>query len=138
MSVENIGGMKMAGSDSILESVKKVLNVGPDDTDFDTDILMHINSVFSVLQQLGVGPETGFYIEDSKPTWADYLGEDSLHISMVRSYLTAKVRILFDPPVSSAVMESLNRICSEFEWRANVAAENKALEDEKNEPNPGD
>jgi hypothetical protein len=127
----------MVGSDSILDSVKKVLNVGSDDTDFDTDILMHINSVFSVLQQLGIGPEDGFYIEDSGPTWSDYLGEDALHINMVRSYLVAKVRILFDPPVSSAVMESLNRICSEFEWRANVAAENKALEDEKNESDIG-
>lgn len=127
----------MAGSDSILDSIKKVLNVGPDDTDFDTDILMHINSVFAVLQQLGIGPETGFYIDGPDQTWTDYLGEDSLHINMVKSYMAAKVRILFDPPVSSAVMESLNRICSEFEWRANVAAENKALEDEKNESDIG-
>lgn len=127
----------MAGSDSILESIKKVLNVGPDDTDFDTDILMHINSVLAVLQQLGIGPETGFYVDGFDQTWADYLGEDSLHINMVKSYMAAKVRILFDPPVSSAVMESLNRICSEFEWRANVAAENKALEDEKNESDIG-
>lgn len=127
----------MAGSDSILESIKKVLNVGPDDTDFDTDILMHINSVLAVLQQLGIGPETGFYVDGFGQTWEDYLGEDSLHINMVKSYMAAKVRILFDPPVSSAVMESLNRICSEFEWRANVAAENKALEDEKNESDIG-
>ena len=127
----------MAGSDSILESIKKVLNVGPDDTDFDTDILMHINSVLAVLQQLGIGPKTGFYVDGFEQTWDDYLGEDSLHINMVKSYMAAKVRILFDPPVSSAVMESLNRICSEFEWRANVAAENKALEDEKNESDIG-
>jgi hypothetical protein len=128
----------MAESDSIFNSIKKVLNVGPEDTDFDTDILMHINSVFSILQQLGIGPEAGFYIDGPDPTWADYLGADSLHISMVRSYMAAKVRILFDPPVSSSVMESLNRTCTEFEWRANVAAENKALEDEKNESDTGD
>ena len=115
--------------DSILLSVKKILSLDADNTDFDVDILMHINSVLSILQQLGIGPENGYYIEDDSATWTDYLGVDSLHINMVKSYVGAKVRILFDPPVSSSVLESLNRICSEFEWRANVAAENKLLKE---------
>lgn len=115
--------------DSILLSIKKVLNLGVDNTDFDSDLLVHINSVFSVLQQLGVGPEAGFFIDDASANWADYLGNDSAHLNMVKSYMAAKVRILFDPPVSSAVMDSLNRICSEFEWRSNVAAENKEHEE---------
>ena len=115
--------------DSILLSLKKVLNLGTDNTDFDPDLLIHINSVFSILQQLGVGPTTGFYISDDTATWANYLGSDSAHLNMVKSYMAAKVRILFDPPVSSAVMDSLNRICSEFEWRSNVAAENKEHEE---------
>jgi hypothetical protein len=115
--------------DSILLSIKKVLNLGVDNTDFDLDLLVHINSVFSILQQLGVGPEAGFFINDASANWDDYLGNDSAHLNMVKSYMAAKVRILFDPPVSSAVMDSLNRICSEFEWRSNVAAENKEHEE---------
>lgn len=118
----------MNNEDSILISVRKVIGCGEDCDDFDVDILIHLNSVFAILQQLGVGPEEGYYVDNIKQTWHDYLGEDSTHLNMVKSYVTAKVRLLFDPPVSSAVMESLNRICSEFEWRANVAAENRELE----------
>ena len=115
--------------DSVLISIKKLLGLAAENTDFDLDIIIHINSVFAILQQLGVGPDNGFYIEDDTATWADYFSEEAPHLNMVKSYVGAKVRILFDPPVSSAVMESLNRICSEFEWRANVAAENKILEE---------
>ena len=113
---------------SILTSVKKLLGLYAENTDFDTDIIMHINSVLAILHQLGVGPDNGFYIEDDNATWTQFLGEDQAFINMVKSYVAAKVRILFDPPVSSAVMDSLNRICSEFEWRANVAVENKERE----------
>ena len=117
--------------ESILLSIKKVLALDPENTDFDVDILMHINSVLAVLQQLSIGPDDGFYIDDSSVTWADYLGEDFKHVAMIKSYVAAKVRLMFDPPVSSAVMQSLEHICSEFEWRANVAAENHSLEKEK-------
>lgn len=116
--------------ESILTSIKKVLALDPDNRDFDLDIILHINSVLAILQQLGVGPDEGFEINDEYATWRDYLGDDAKHVAMIKSYMAAKVRILFDPPVSSAVMESLNRICSEFEWRANVAAENYQLEKE--------
>lgn len=111
--------------DSILLTVKKMLSLTPENTDFDPELIIHINSVFAILQQLDVGPEDGYYISDESATWTDYLGYDISHVNMVKSYMAAKVRMLFDPPVSSAVMDSLNRICSEFEWRANVAAENK-------------
>ena len=113
---------------SILLSIKKLVGSGSDNEDFDVDILMHINSVLSILHQLGVGPDNGFFVEDATATWTDFLGDDMAYINMVKSYVAAKVRLLFDPPVSSAVMESLNRICTEFEWRANVAAENKQKE----------
>ena len=115
--------------DSILLSVKKTLGLAAENTDFDEDVILHINSVLSILQQLNVGPDSGYIVEDDSQTWTDYLGSDSPHLSMVRSYMYAKVRILFDPPVSSAVMDSLKNICSEFEWRVNVAAENKKLEE---------
>lgn len=118
---------------SILISVKKVLGVGADCSDFDEDIIMHINSVLAILRQLAVGPEEGYAISGVEETWTDYLGDDSLHINMVKSYICAKVRTMFDAPVSSSVMDSLKRICDEFEWRANVAAENKMLDDEEGE-----
>lgn len=123
--------------ESILLSVKKLVGVGADNPDFDADILTHINSVFAILQQLGVGPENGYFIVDDTATWTDYLGNYSVHVNMVKSYMAAKVRILFDPPVSSAVADSLNRICSEFEWRANVAAENHDLHKEASDDESG-
>ena len=119
----------MTMNESILLSIKKPLGVSEDDTAFDPDILMHINSVMAILQQLSVGPDNGFSISDSTTTWSEYLGESYEHLNLVKSYMAAKVRILFDPPVSSAVMGSLEKICSEFEWRVNVAAENKKLEE---------
>ena len=115
--------------ESILISVKKVLGPGVEGNDFDLDILIHLNSVLAIVTQLGIGPKNGIYVEDASTTWSDLLGDDSAYLSMVRSYVTAKVRLLFDPPVSSAVLQSLERTCSEFEWRANVAVENKELEE---------
>lgn len=118
----------MHDEDSILVSVKKILGIDTYCIDFDTDIILHINSVLAILQQLGVGPSDGFYVDGAEQTWSEYLGENHAFISMVKSYVAAKVRLLFDPPVSTAVMDSLNRMCSEFEWRANIAVENKARE----------
>ena len=111
--------------DSILTSVKKMLGIEESYTHFDADIIMHINSVFMVLNQLGVGPEDGFVIEDSSKKWSDYIPDDDIQKECVKSYMYLKVKLLFDPPLSSAVMESTNRMIGEFEWRLNVAAESK-------------
>lgn len=108
--------------DSILTSIKKLLGIAEDYTHFDNDIIMHINSVFMVLTQLGVGPEEGFVIEDDKMYWEDFI-EDPMTLQAVKSYMYLKVKLLFDPPSSSSVMESTNRMISEYEWRLNVAAE---------------
>lgn len=108
--------------DSILISIKKLLGITEDYDDFDADIIMHINSVFMVLRQLGIGPERGFSISDDSAIWADFIPDESM-FEAVKSYMCLKVRLLFDPPTSSAVMESINRQISEFEWRLNVAAE---------------
>ena len=113
---------------SILLSIRRLVGSGENNDDFDGDLIIHINTVLSILNQLGVGPDNGFSIEDATATWTDFLGDDSAYINMVRSYMAAKVRILFDPPVSSAVLSSLERTCTEFEWRSNVAAENKNKE----------
>lgn len=108
--------------DSILTSIKKMLGIAEEYTPFDIDIILHINSVFMILNQLGVGPAAGFRIEDDSATWSDFT-EDKLDVEAVKSYIYLKVRLLFDPPSSSAAMESINRLISELEWRLNVAAE---------------
>lgn len=108
--------------DSILTSIKKLLGIAEDYEHFDQDLIIHINSVLSVLTQLGVGPSEGFSIEDENTTWNDFIPEDK-RLSSIRSYVYMKVKLLFDPPLSSSVMESMNRMISEFEWRLNVAAE---------------
>lgn len=110
--------------ESILTSIKKLLGIAESNTDFDTDIVMHINSVFMILRQLGVGPETGFNITGNSETWFNYLGEEKNKLALVRSYIYLKVRLLFDPPVGS-VLESINRSISEFEWRLNVEVDPK-------------
>ena len=108
--------------DSILTSIKKLLGIAEDYEHFDQDLIIHINSVLSVLTQLGVGPSEGFSIEDENATWKDFIPEDK-RLSSIRSYVYMKVKLLFDPPLSSSVMESMNRMISEFEWRLNVAVE---------------
>ena len=110
--------------ESILTSVKKLLGIDEAYEHFDTDIIIHINSVFMILRQLGVGPSTGYSIIDKNDTWADFI-EDVEKIQAVKTYVYLKVRLLFDPPTSSSVMESMNRMISEYEWRLNVDAESK-------------
>lgn len=108
--------------ESILTSIKKLLGIEEDYTHFDPDIIMHINSVFTILNQLGVGPPEGFRIEDDLTTWNDYT-ENNLLYESVKTYIYLKVRLLFDPPASSSLIEVMNRQISELEWRLNMAAE---------------
>jgi hypothetical protein len=82
---------------------------------------MHINSVFLNLNQIGVGPEEGFLIEDKSAEWIDFI-EDSAQLQAVKTYMYLKVKLLFDPPLSSAVIESTNRMIAEYEWRLRLAA----------------
>lgn len=109
-------------SDSILTSIKKVLGIEEEYTAFDEDIIIHINSVFSTLNQLGIGIEEGFAIEDATLTWEDFIGLD-LRLNSVKSYVYLKVRILFDPPGTSYLIESLRKQAEELEWRLNVRRE---------------
>lgn len=112
---------------SILNSIKKLLGISEEYTHFDADIIMHINSVFMILTQMGVGPADGFAIEDAEMEWEDFI-KDERDLQAVKSYMHHKVKLLFDPPLSSAVLESTNRIISELEWRLNVAAESTETE----------
>lgn len=108
--------------ESILTSIKKMLGAEEGYEQFDTDIIMHINSVLMILTQLGVGPAEGFSIEDDIPTWGDFL-DDSTKYESVKTYVFMKVKLIFDPPLSSAVIESMNKMINEFEWRLNMEAE---------------
>lgn len=108
--------------ESILTSIKKLLGIDEDYKHFDQDLIMHINSVLMILTQLGVGPSTGFSIVDETATWEDFLGIDP-RFESVKSYIYLKVRLLFDPPQSSALIESTNKLISELEWRLFVAAD---------------
>lgn len=110
--------------ESILTSIKKLLGISEDYTQFDSDLIMHINSVFLNLTQLGIGPASGFTIEDESTEWTDFVNNDA-QLQAVKSYMYLKVKLLFDPPLSSAAIESTNRMIAELEWRLNVAAESK-------------
>ena len=105
--------------DSILDSIKKILGMPPAYDAFDTDLVIHINSVFGILAQLGVGPEGGFSISDNTSLWKSYLG-DSKDLEMVKSYIALKVRLIFDPPTIGAVMDAMKEQIRELEWRLNV------------------
>jgi len=103
---------------SILTSVKKVLGLDEAYTAFDLDILTHINATFSVLNQLGIGPLNGFMIEDKVAEWEDF-DVPANQTNMVRTYVFLKVKLLFDPPTTSFLIEMTNKQISEFEWRLN-------------------
>lgn len=107
--------------ESILISIKKLLEIEEEYEHFDADIIIHINSVFSILAQLGVGPSGGFSISDKSTIWSEFI-EDDRTLNLVRSYVYMKVRLLFDPPTSPAVIESIDRQINEYEWRIHAAA----------------
>ena len=116
--------------ESILTSIKKLLGIAEEYTHFDSDLIIHINSVLSILTQIGVGPAEGFSIKDESSVWEDFVPENSKW-ELIKSYTYMKVKLLFDPPLSSAVIESTNRIISELEWRIQVAADLvKTIEEE--------
>ena len=114
--------------DSILTSIKKLLGITEEYTHFDTDIIMHINSVFADLTQMGVGPSNGFTIWDSSAIWDDFVS-DSLLLQSVKSYMYLRVKLLFDPgSVGSSTLAAYERQISQWEWRLNIAAESEATE----------
>ena len=115
---------------SILQSVKKSLGLAPDYGVFDQDIIMCINSAFSTLAQLGVGPEKGYYIEDEKALWTDFLHNDA-RLSNVKSYVLLRTRLLFDPPATSFGITAIKDQITELEWRLNVTVDSFAYEEER-------
>ena len=115
-------------TDSILLTTKKALGLAEDYNVFDQDIIMHINSVFSSLATLGIGPEVGFEIEDETKTWNDFTSD--VRLNSVKSYMYLKVRLMFDPPTTSFVINALQEQLKELEWRMNVYREVHATPDQ--------
>ena len=113
---------------SILTSIKKLLGITESCTDFDTDIIMHINTVLMTLNQLGVGTE-GFQIEDKNAVWSEFIESDKL--AATQSYVYLRVKLLFDPPLNSAIIESIKESIRELEWRLNVRVEFESENDEE-------
>lgn len=107
--------------DSILLSTKQLLGLEPEELAFDTDIIFHINSVFSTLYQLGVGPTKPFSIADETAKWSDFIQRDD--IETVKSYMYLKVRLLFDPPSTTTMYEAVDKQTKELEWRLNAAVD---------------
>lgn len=115
--------------DSILTSIKKLLLIAADYKQFDNDIIMHINSAFMTLTQLGVGPSEGFSIEDDSAEWTDFV-EDITKIQAIKSYIFLKVKLLFDPgSIGSSTLAAYERQIQEFEWRLNMVAESDTKEE---------
>jgi hypothetical protein len=106
---------------SILNDIKKLLGLDPSYTVFDQDIIIHINSVFMILRQLGVGPEEGYKIADANNIWSEF-SEDNIFIESVKTYIYLKVKMYFDPPQNSAHAQAIQAQIAELEWRLNVAS----------------
>jgi hypothetical protein len=109
-------------ADSILDSVKKALGLDFSDTSFDPDVTMFINSAFGPLQQLGVGPDTGFFISDNTVLWSDYVARAD-YLGMVQAFIIMSTRLVFDPPATSFGLDAIKGQLEQLSWRINVMAE---------------
>lgn len=110
-------------SESILDSVKKALSIPTEYTEFDAVIIMYINSAFSTLNELGIGPSTGFMIEDGVAVWDDFTAGD-IRYNSVKTYVSFRCRLMFDPPAAAFVLTSMETQIKELEWRLNAVREN--------------
>lgn len=114
---------------SILKNTKKMLQIADDDPSFDLDVILHINSAFSDLHDLGVGPEAGFAIEDEDPVWTDFLADDDVKLNKVKTCIYLKVRLLFDPPQTPHLLTAANEQLAEKMWRLSVNREETGWSD---------
>lgn len=108
--------------ESILVYVKKLLGIQSDYNHFDPDIIYGINAAFAVLTQLGVGPESGFSISDDSTKWDEFV-PDTTRLSLIKPYVYLKTKMLFDPPSSNVLTDSINKTISEYEFRLNVVSD---------------
>lgn len=111
-------------NDSILQTMKEMLTGYPEDENFNTELIVHINSMIMTLNRIGVG-KNGFLITGESETWSDFLGENENEFEGVKTYMYNKIRLIFDPPTNSFIVESLERSINEFEWNLYINAELK-------------
>ncbi len=117
--------------ESILDSVKRAVGLDTTDEVFDGELIMYINLVFTILNQIGVGPTDSYTITDSNDVWSDFSSDSSV-VMLVKTYMYIKVRLLFDPPTSSFLATALQDQATEYEWRLNILVD-KYPEDERKE-----
>lgn len=115
--------------DSILKSIKDAASVSSEESDFDQELILHINSTFITLRQNGIGPETPFFIVDDTATWSDFIDDESI-LPMIKSYIVLVVRSLFDPPTSSSLAEAINNKIAEYEWRLSIECDKYKVEED--------
>lgn len=112
--------------ESILETIRKLIGGEEYGEHFDADLIIQINMAFSILTQLGVGPEDGFFITDDSAVWTDFIG-DSKRLEMVKTYVYLKVKLVFDPPTNSSLYDAYDKQIKELEWRINVTVDPKEV-----------
>ena len=117
--------------ESILKSIKQLLGIDESETHFDLDVIININSVFSILNQMGVGPAETFSIIDDSSNWSEFIDDDA-RFNDVKTYMFLKVKMAFDPPTNSNILSAMERQISELEWRLTVCSSNKAMEENEN------
>lgn len=129
---ENVNVKSKPLDSSILYTIKKMIGPSYDEDSFDTDIIIHINSCFTTLRQLGVGPKDGYRIDGSDNVWSEFI-TDTQMLDSVKTYIYLKVKMVFDPPLNASLIESFNTQIKELEWRLNVSVESDPKGGDSNE-----
>ena len=115
----------MTAIHSILRTVRKQVGLYEDDTSFDTDLLMHINTYFQALNEIGIGPAEVFEVNDESSLWTDFTKDTNIPVAPVKTYICSKVKLAFDPPANANITQSIQRVIEEAEWRLSILV-NKA------------
>lgn len=109
--------------DSILNSIKKLCGISEEDDSFDVDIIIHINSALMILNEIGIGPDGGYYIESADETWDQYVPDNRFISKAIQSFVYIKVKLVFDPPASPTVVDALTSSADEYASRIRDWAE---------------
>ena len=104
---------------SILDSIKSLLGIDVSDINFDTELIIHINGAIAVLSQLGVGPKTGYLIIDKNNQWNEFIGERT-DLEFIKSDIYLRVRLIFDPPQNSFLVDAIKESIKEYDWRIGI------------------
>lgn len=109
--------------ESILDSIKQLLGISADDTNFDKDLILHINGALMIVNQLGVGPDDGYSITGKSNTWAEFmLGRSDR--GLVQNAVYLRVRLIFDPPQNSFLVSAIEKQIQEYDWRISINQRN--------------